>query len=33
MGSELTEGSGDGGIDIIALLDEPIIGGRYLFRC
>jgi restriction system protein len=22
-----------GGIDIIAMLDKPIVGGRYLFQC
>ena len=31
--SELTKVSGDGGIDIIAVLDKPIIGGKYLFQC
>lgn len=30
---ELTKTSGDGGIDIEAILDRPIIGGRYLFQC
>jgi hypothetical protein len=31
--AELTEITGDGGIDIIASLDKPFIGGRYLFQC
>lgn len=31
--AELTKISGDGGIDIIAILDKPIIGGKYLFQC
>ena len=31
--TELTKISGDGGIDIIAVLDKPIIGGKYLFQC
>jgi restriction endonuclease Mrr len=31
--TELTKVSGDGGIDIIAVLDKPIIGGKYLFQC
>jgi restriction system protein len=31
--TELTKVSGDGGIDIIALLNKPIVGGRYLFQC
>lgn len=31
--TELTKVSGDGGIDIIAVLDKLIIGGKYLFQC
>jgi hypothetical protein len=31
--AELTATTGDGGIDIIAKLDKPFIGGRYLFQC
>jgi hypothetical protein len=31
--AELTEVTGDGGIDIIAKLDKPLVGGRYLFQC
>ena len=31
--AELTKVSGDGGIDIIAKLDRPFVGGRYLFQC
>lgn len=31
--TELTKVSGDGGIDIVAVLDKPIIGGKYLFQC
>jgi len=31
--TELTQPTGDGGIDIIAVLDRPIFGGRYLFQC
>jgi Holliday junction resolvasome RuvABC ATP-dependent DNA helicase subunit len=31
--AELTEVTGDGGIDIIAKLDEPFVGGRYLLQC
>jgi Holliday junction resolvasome RuvABC ATP-dependent DNA helicase subunit len=31
--AEMTKTSGDGGIDIIAVLDKPIFGGRYLFQC
>jgi hypothetical protein len=29
----ITKASGDGGVDIEAMLDKPIIGGRYLFQC
>ena len=31
--TEMTKTSGDGGIDIIAMFDKPIFGGRYLFQC
>jgi Holliday junction resolvasome RuvABC ATP-dependent DNA helicase subunit len=31
--TEMTRATGDGGIDIVALLDRPIFGGRYLFQC
>jgi restriction system protein len=31
--AEMTKTSGDGGIDIVAHLDKPIVGGRYLFQC
>lgn len=31
--SEMTKASGDGGIDIVAVLDKPIVGGRYLIQC
>lgn len=31
--AETTKASGDGGIDIEATLDKPIVGGRYLFQC
>jgi restriction system protein len=31
--AEMTRITGDGGIDIIAVLDKPIVGGRYLFQC
>jgi restriction system protein len=31
--TEMTKTTGDGGIDIIAMLDKPIFGGRYLFQC
>lgn len=31
--SEITRATGDGGIDIVAVLDRPIIGGRYLIQC
>jgi Holliday junction DNA helicase RuvB len=27
--TEITKASGDGGIDIVAVLDKPLIGGRY----
>lgn len=31
--AEMTKATGDGGIDIIAILDKPILGGKYLFQC
>jgi Holliday junction resolvasome RuvABC ATP-dependent DNA helicase subunit len=31
--TQMTKASGDGGIDIVAILDKPVIGGRYLFQC
>jgi Holliday junction resolvasome RuvABC ATP-dependent DNA helicase subunit len=31
--TEMTSTTGDGGIDIIAVLDKAIVGGRYLFQC
>ncbi|MBF6569233.1 MAG: restriction endonuclease [Candidatus Binataceae bacterium] len=31
--AEMTRVTGDGGIDIEAQLDRPVIGGRYLFQC
>jgi restriction system protein len=31
--TELTRATGDGGIDIVAFLDRPIVGGRYLVQC
>jgi restriction system protein len=31
--TELTKATGDGGIDIVATLDRPIVGGRYLIQC
>jgi Holliday junction resolvasome RuvABC ATP-dependent DNA helicase subunit len=31
--TQMTKASGDGGIDIVAVLDKPIIGGKYLFQC
>jgi DNA polymerase III delta prime subunit len=31
--AEVTKASGDGGIDIIAVWDKPILGGRYLIQC
>lgn len=29
----MTRATGDGGIDIVAHLDKPIVGGRYLIQC
>jgi len=31
--AEMTKASGDGGIDIVANLDKPLVGGRYLIQC
>jgi hypothetical protein len=31
--AEMTKASGDGGVDIEATLDRPIVGGRYLIQC
>ena len=31
--AEMTKTTGDGGIDIVAVLDKPIVGGKYLFQC
>lgn len=31
--AEMTEATGDGGIDIVATLNQPLIGGRYLIQC
>ena len=31
--AEMTKTTGDGGIDIEAVLDRPIVGGRYLVQC
>jgi Holliday junction resolvasome RuvABC ATP-dependent DNA helicase subunit len=31
--AEMTKATGDGGIDIVAILDKPILGGKYLFQC
>jgi Holliday junction resolvasome RuvABC ATP-dependent DNA helicase subunit len=31
--AEMTKATGDGGIDVMAVLDRPIVGGRYLFQC
>ncbi len=31
--TEMTKSSGDGGIDIIASLNRPLVGGRYLVQC
>jgi Holliday junction resolvasome RuvABC ATP-dependent DNA helicase subunit len=31
--AEVTQASGDGGIDIVATLDRPLVGGRYLVQC
>jgi Restriction endonuclease/Holliday junction DNA helicase RuvB P-loop domain len=31
--AEMTKATGDGGIDIIAVLEKSIVGGRYLIQC
>jgi Holliday junction resolvasome RuvABC ATP-dependent DNA helicase subunit len=31
--TEMTEVTGDGGVDIIATLAQPVVGGRYLIQC
>lgn len=31
--TEITKATGDGGVDIVASLDRPIFGGRYLIQC
>jgi restriction system protein len=31
--TEPTRATGDGGIDMVACLDRPLIGGRYLVQC
>jgi hypothetical protein len=31
--TEMTKASGDGGLDIVAVLDKPLVGGRYLIQC
>jgi Restriction endonuclease len=31
--AEMTRTTGDGGIDIVADLERPIVGGRYLIQC
>src|SRR5208283_1108289 len=31
--AEMTKASGDGGIDIVANLTQPLVGGRYLIQC
>ncbi len=31
--AEMTKASGDGGIDIVATLDQPLTAGRYLIQC
>lgn len=31
--AEMTKTTGDGGIDIVANLDQPLVGGRYLIQC
>ncbi len=30
---EMTKASGDGGVDIVATLEKPVLGGRYLIQC
>ena len=31
--AEMTKASGDGGVDVVATLDQPLTGGRYLIQC
>jgi hypothetical protein len=31
--AEMTKASGDGGVDVVATLDQPVTGGRYLIQC
>jgi tetratricopeptide (TPR) repeat protein len=31
--AEMTKATGDGGIDIVATLDHPVTGGRFLIQC
>jgi tetratricopeptide (TPR) repeat protein len=31
--AEMTKASGDGGVDVVANLDQPFTGGRYLIQC
>jgi hypothetical protein len=31
--TEVTQAGGDGGIDIVATLNRPLVGGRYLVQC
>ena len=31
--TEMTKASGDGGVDVVATLDQPLTGGRYLIQC
>lgn len=31
--AEMTRATGDGGVDVVATLDQPITGGRYLIQC
>ncbi len=30
---EMTKASGDGGVDIIATIERPLLKGRYLIQC
>jgi hypothetical protein len=31
--AEMTKATGDGGVDIVAAVEGPIVGGKYLFQC
>lgn len=31
--AQMTRASGDGGVDIVAVLDRPLVGGTYLIQC